>query len=1299
MQLIKTKSLRTSSNTFIRNALFSSLLISSPHVLFGAPKEPHQIHGDVSFSGTEQNTLIHAKDGAIIHWKEFSIGKGESVQFIQPNADATTLNRVTGGKLSEIHGLLSANGRVVLVNPSGIYIGKEGVIRTAGFIASTLDLSKDLFGKDKHLHFKGDSKQGVINMGRVESEQGDIMLIGFQVENRGELSAPKGLVSLAAASEVLIKPAGHERIFIKASVKQPDSEKKEGASVTQAGNINSLSTEIKADGNAFKFGIQNSGIIEATGIVESGGNIYLVAENGVTSSSGDLIAKLEGDNSTQKGGEIHLFGDRVHLIDSAVVDASGDQQGGRVLIGGAFQGVNSPYGFNSQQTFIGPEVLIDVSAKLFGNAGKTIIWSDNSTNFKGTVMGEGGRFGGNGAFVEVSGKGHLNYEGQSFLLPHHRGEAGTLLLDPIEINIKTAASSAGVFPANDPNPFTLPSQNSVVIDHSTIMNALNTGSVIISTAGPSSTTGTGDINIDANAGIFWFTSNALTLLAERDINIRGDAVNHPSSGGIKNMTSGPGGNISLHAQRSINVESAVFSYNGTSSSAITSLKADTGDITIDGTNGPALVGNRFGQVIVDAPMGDVTLKGGSSGTGYYAVIGNSATGINGGTGSGNITVKAGKNLQILGGGSLESYAAITRVGVKGLIGDGVNGNIDLLVGKDTLINGGSAPLAQAFVGHGGFGNTTTSSPIVGDVEMHIGGNLELRSGNGADSFIGTAAAYNNTQDITLVVGKNLYMHHDVATGGAKAYIGANEASNAQFRQNLFLTVGENATLDARNGGRVTLQPMNGFANNPNSEELTPQGLIQLRVGGDLQMISGNQDNSFATIFLYNAQMTTDVLVGGNIRTYNGLQVDSSFPIPHAPNSDLGKVSIKALGNIILGGGNMSDCPIITSRFHSYDQPILIEADATFASGTLWNPQVKELNGNNIFAGTKLEIASSNKSTTDNQIVGGNGFGAVAFDTAKYSPDFTSYPSSVTGFVNASAPDPLFSAILPAEHPVSYTTGSSFTLYSSDTFADGQTVANLLIGDGPFGSHVAERNFLNAHATDNLTISGHPLVDANSCISKGMVANGYASITLNPNRSLSSTNGSILLVANGTIALEDGSTLTAGNDLTLVVDNKFPGAVGTGKLIKDETATLTAGGHLRLFTAGQSLNTIAGELNGLTFVAAPEFTETAREKYGAFYCDNRSADNYILFYKQVKSPTPIPRPALQNNPGYELFIYLGGTEVTLSWDEEFAKSHDTNSYNGVKVPGSTSSFDVSEANNFFLRRKSLRMFNPKSYKTL
>src|SRR5262245_50154721 len=70
--------------------------------------------------GTASVTVTQTTPRAIINWQSFDIGKGEATRFNQPDSSSVALNRVTGGLgPSQIDGLLSANGRVFVINRDG----------------------------------------------------------------------------------------------------------------------------------------------------------------------------------------------------------------------------------------------------------------------------------------------------------------------------------------------------------------------------------------------------------------------------------------------------------------------------------------------------------------------------------------------------------------------------------------------------------------------------------------------------------------------------------------------------------------------------------------------------------------------------------------------------------------------------------------------------------------------------------------------------------------------------------------------------------------------------------------------------------------------------------------------------------------------------------------------------------------------------------------------------------------------------------------------------------------------------
>src|SRR5262245_23660072 len=130
------------------------------------------------------NTLTITSTGnAIINWQSFSIGVNEITRFLQSSGSSAVLNRVVGidGKIpqSVIDGVLSSNGRVFLLNPSGILIGSTGKVDVAGFIASSLSLSDGDFTAGRMRFTETPGAGAVSNAGKITAAPGGrVWLIG-----------------------------------------------------------------------------------------------------------------------------------------------------------------------------------------------------------------------------------------------------------------------------------------------------------------------------------------------------------------------------------------------------------------------------------------------------------------------------------------------------------------------------------------------------------------------------------------------------------------------------------------------------------------------------------------------------------------------------------------------------------------------------------------------------------------------------------------------------------------------------------------------------------------------------------------------------------------------------------------------------------------------------------------------------------------------------------------------------------------------------------------------------------------
>jgi len=256
----------------------------------------------ISGAGTTSVTINQRTNTAIINWNSFSIGSGELTTFVQPSAASAVLNRVTGGGISTIDGTLSANGQVYIINGNGVLIGASGVVNTAGFTASTLDITNADFLKGK-LQFSGTSVNGVQNLGTINALGGNIYLIGHTVDNEGALNAASGTVGLAGGQDVLIAQTGTEHVYVEAVAKPVNDPT--ATAVTNNGSIAATAAELRAaNGNMYALAINNGGTIRATTVQKQGGHVFLTSDSGTIVNTGSIDASATVAQGT--GGEITL---------------------------------------------------------------------------------------------------------------------------------------------------------------------------------------------------------------------------------------------------------------------------------------------------------------------------------------------------------------------------------------------------------------------------------------------------------------------------------------------------------------------------------------------------------------------------------------------------------------------------------------------------------------------------------------------------------------------------------------------------------------------------------------------------------------------------------------------------------------------------------------------------------------------------------------------------------------------------------------------------------------------------------
>ncbi|MHC5764153.1 MAG: CHAT domain-containing protein [Nostoc sp.] len=538
-------------------------------------------------------------------FQQFGISPEQIANFQASPALQNILGRITGGNASVINGLIQVTGgnpNLFLMNPAGFIFGANASLNVPGaftvttangigfgsnwFNAIGVNDYNTLVGNPNGFAFSTNQPGAIANAGNLVVGTGqNLNLLGGTVVNTGQLSAPGGQINVTSVpgqNWVRLSQPGNllslEIQPLASSSTQPNNWTIPIASLPELLTVGNTGLTANPDGTVK---LTNS-------------NVTIPTTPGTTIVSGTV------NTSSQTGGTITALGKKVAVID-ANINASGNNGGGTVLIGGDYQGKGTLP--NAARTYVDSKSVIAADSNLNGNGGRVIVWGDKTTEFLGNITARGGLNSGNGGFVEVSGKENLIYRGNTNLSANN-GIVGNLLLDPTDINIVDGTNAPQdtflpeIFQDASPAIFTiskdalensnaavtLAATNDITLTNGVSLNFVNDG------GGAIAFTADADGN---GVGAFTMGTGDTIRTNGRDITISGASL----SLGIINtssffigtegefITNGNGGNVTLSAINNITGSDIITRGEGYN----TTIQG--GNIGVISTNGAVSLGN------------------------------------------------------------------------------------------------------------------------------------------------------------------------------------------------------------------------------------------------------------------------------------------------------------------------------------------------------------------------------------------------------------------------------------------------------------------------------------------------------------------------------------------------------------------------------------------------------------------------------------------------------------------------------------------------------------------------------------
>ncbi|MEO6280661.1 filamentous hemagglutinin N-terminal domain-containing protein [Roseateles sp.] len=434
-------------------ALMVGWLMAGP-LAHANPTGGQVVDGSATIQAGAPGTLniFQQSNRAIIDWRSFSIGAGETVNFLQPAKHSVTLNRVLGNDPSAIFGQLNANGTVMLINPNGIVFGATSRVDVGGLVATTANIRNQDFmaGRYDFGQASANPNATIENRGHISiRDSGLAALVAPRVRNSGVIEARLGRVALGAANSFTLDFHGDGLLSFGAGSAISESPTEGGALVINSGEIRADGGSVLLTARALKGVIDQvintDGIVSATTVSGQDGSIVLSG-----GGAGQVVVGGKVDASARQGGQggsVVVTGAHVTVAGSAVIDVAGQAGGGEIALGSTgLSDAANPFADKSASLSVAAGARLTADATEQGRGGKVTLWSKDQTVFSGSISARGGAQGGDGGFAEVSSQKNIGLTGDVDLraAKASTGSTGTFLIDPTDLRITDSASGGSL---------------------------------------------------------------------------------------------------------------------------------------------------------------------------------------------------------------------------------------------------------------------------------------------------------------------------------------------------------------------------------------------------------------------------------------------------------------------------------------------------------------------------------------------------------------------------------------------------------------------------------------------------------------------------------------------------------------------------------------------------------------------------------------------------------------------------------------------------------------------------------------
>ncbi len=698
------------------------------------------------------------REGNLFHsFQDFSVGTGNEAFFNNANDISNIFSRVTGGNISNIDGLIRANGSasLFLINPAGILFGENARIDIVGsFFGSTAD---SIVFNDGEFSATDLDNPPVLTVNapiglNFRDNPGDITLRG---DGNGARLIDSEVIdtqdALRVGSDDTIGIVGGNLIFEDATIKTAGGR-------IEIGSVSEGTVDLIAVDNGLTFDYSNietfqdislsgSSVIDASGV--GGGNIQVAGKN--ISLTG--VSAFENNTlGNEPGGNLNIFAQEsleISGVENELNFVSGISN--RTFPNGTAD--SGDINIETSTLSIGDRALIFTTSLGQGNAGKIKINASESITL--TSQGKNSAIASNVGADAVGNGGDIDLTTDSLSLSHGafinantsgQGNAGNININANE-TVSLDGQGTGLF-TNFSTAETVGNGGNIEITTGAL-TVNNQGSLNASSSGQGNA---GNVTINATENVSFANSSSIVVAGAEggsiDLNAKNLSITSGSSffAGIFTDSGSPeaqAGDINLNLEEDLVLD-------GLDSDDLTFVTntnfglGNPGDINVSARNITFLNGGNVSSLSVAEAeivnIGNITLNAtgdiifdGINSFARSGIVNFLQENLSGSIGEINLTAQ---NLTITNGATIQSL----------VVGTADSGDINLDVANSIKIDGfGSGSTEQVFpsqissnVAATGIGDAGSINIKTQNLDLSRNGSISVEiagSGNGGNITI------------------------------------------------------------------------------------------------------------------------------------------------------------------------------------------------------------------------------------------------------------------------------------------------------------------------------------------------------------------------------------------------------------------------------------------------------------------------------------------------------------------------------------------------------------------------------------